>query len=50
MIQGTVRKIWIDKNGRKHLGNTSATEQIVILNSTTDIRYLLEKGNESNIN
>ena len=43
MIQGIVRKMWIDEYGRKHLGNTSLTEQIVILNSTTHIRYLVRK-------
>jgi hypothetical protein len=43
MIQGTVRKVWIDKYGRKHLGNTSVSEQIVILNSVTHVRYLVRR-------
>ena len=43
MIQGVVRKFWLDKNGRKHISNTSVSQQVVNLNSTTHVRYLDRK-------
>ena len=42
MKQGIVRKIWI-KNGREVVGNSSATEHVVILNSLIYNRYFHRK-------